>query len=47
MTDKQQIDEIIDEPLTLTLTLDDGKELNCEVLATTEHNDVGIYRGSS
>jgi transcriptional antiterminator Rof (Rho-off) len=40
MTDKQQIEEIIDEPLTLTLTLDDGKELNCEVLATLEHNDV-------
>ncbi len=36
MTDKQQIDEIIDEPLTLTLTLEDGKELNCEVLATLE-----------
>ena len=39
MTDRQQIDEIIDEPLTLTLTLEDGKELNCEVLATLEHND--------
>lgn len=39
MTDKQQIEEIIDEPLTLTLTLEDGKELNCEVLATLEHND--------
>ncbi len=39
MTDKQQMEEILDEPLTLTLTLDDGKELNCEVLATLEHND--------
>jgi len=39
MTDKQQIDEIIDEPLTLTLTLEDGKELNCEVLATLELDD--------
>jgi uncharacterized protein YrzB (UPF0473 family) len=40
MTDKQHIEEINDEPLTLTLTLEDGKELNCEVLATIEHNDV-------
>ncbi len=39
MTDKQHIEEINDEPLTLTLTLEDGKELNCEVLATLEHND--------
>lgn len=41
MTDKhidKHIDENIDEPFTLTLTLEDGKELNCEVLATLEHN---------
>lgn len=39
MTDKHEIEENIDEPLTLTLTLEDGKELNCEVLATLEHNE--------
>ncbi len=39
MTDKQQMDETMEGPLTLTLTLEDGKELNCEVLASLEHND--------
>ena len=39
MTDKQQMEEVIEEPLTLTLTLEDGKELNCEVLATLELNE--------
>ncbi|MBI9032502.1 DUF1292 domain-containing protein [bacterium] len=39
MTDKQQMEEVLEEPLTLTLTLEDGKELNCEVLATLELND--------
>ena len=40
MTDKKHIEENNDEPLTLTLTLEDGKELNCEVLATLEHKDI-------
>jgi len=39
MTDKQQMDETMEGPLTLTLTLEDGKELNCEVLATLELDD--------
>ena len=37
MSVEQEIKEVNDSPLTLTLTLDDGSELTCEVIGSLEH----------
>lgn len=37
MTDKQFVDEVLNDPVFLTLTLEDGQELKCEVLSYLEY----------
>jgi len=37
MTDKQFVDVVLDEPDFLTLTLENGQEMKCEVLSSLEY----------
>ncbi|MFA7057906.1 MAG: DUF1292 domain-containing protein [Candidatus Cloacimonadales bacterium] len=39
MTDKQHVDEELDETVFITLTLEDGEELKCEFLGILEYKD--------